>query len=200
MDLKGADPLQSAAPPAPAAPLTLAQLEAEAVRRGLLLRLRVGRPLGLAWTLRVGVARRRPLTAEAPAALELLADLKGWALPSETGLRLDTLRVVGSGQGRPQPGVAALATAAGFAWALEATPCRVARILAIHDEARQHRRLVRYFRRLGFTPLRELGAGPGDLAARLVWGGAGLLMQVECLEGLRCCCRQLQGSSSSAAG
>ena len=38
---------------------SLEALEAEAVRRGLLLRLQVGRPLGLAWTLRVGVARRR---------------------------------------------------------------------------------------------------------------------------------------------
>ena len=34
----------------------LQALEAEAVRRGLLLRLQVSRPLGLGWTLRIGVA------------------------------------------------------------------------------------------------------------------------------------------------
>jgi hypothetical protein len=44
---------------------------------------------------------------------------------------------------------------------------------------------VRYFRRLGFEPLRELGSGPLDLGPRLTWGGAGLLMQGDCGEGLR---------------
>ena len=70
----------------------LAWLEAEARQRGLLLRLRVRRPLGLAWTLRVGVARAGPA---ADPALRLLGELKGWALPTPTGLRLDTLRVQG---------------------------------------------------------------------------------------------------------
>jgi hypothetical protein len=67
----------------------------------------------------------------------------------------------------------------------------MATLLAIRDDERQHRRLVRYFRGLGFTPSRELGAAPLDLPQRLVWGGAGLLMQGDCAEGLRHCARRL---------
>lgn len=170
-----------------AAPLTsLPELEAEARRRGLLLRLQVQRPAALAWTLRVGVARRRD-PADSASPLLLLGELKGWALPLADGLRLDTMRV----QGDPSAAVGALIWAASFAWALEATPCRRASLLAIRDGEQQHRRLVRYFRRLGFTPLRELGAGPADLPARLLWGGSGLLMGGDCAEGLRRSARKL---------
>ena len=164
---------------------TLAELEAEARRRGLLLRLQVRRPVGLLWTLRVGVARPEPLV--------LLGELKGWALPGAAGLRLDTMRV----QTERSAVVGALIWAATFAWALEATPCRRARLLAIRDHERQHRRLVRYFRRLGFTPLRELGGGIADLAPRLFWGGAGLLMEGDCAEGLRRSVRRLVQSQPS---
>ena len=170
----------AATPPAPELP-RLAQLEAHAERRGLLLRLQVGRPLGLAWSLRVGVARRQSQ------GLVLLGELKGWALPLASGLRLDTMRV----QGHDTAGVGALIWAASFAWALEATPCRRARLLAIRDQEAQHRRLVRYFQQLGFQPLRPLGGGAGDLAPRLLWGGAGLLMEGDCKEGLRRSCRRL---------
>jgi hypothetical protein len=162
---------------------TLAALEAEARRRGLLLRLQVRRPLGL-WTLRVGVARPQPLA--------LLGELKGWALPSAAGLRLDTMRV----QGERTEAVGALIWAATFAWTLEATPCRRARLLAIRDDEHQHRRLVRYFRQLGFSPLRELGGGVLDLAPRLLWGGAGLLMEGDCAEGLRRSARRWQAGTA----
>lgn len=155
--------------------LTLEELERQARERGLLLRLQVQGLAGVRG-LRVGVARSRP---EQPPLL--LGELKGWCLPLADGLRLDTMRVQGEGTAAVGP----LIWAATFAWALEETPCRSARLLAIRDGERQHRRLVRYFRRLGFTPLRELGGGPLDLAPRLVWGGAGLLMQGDCDEGLR---------------
>jgi hypothetical protein len=95
-------------------------------------------------------------------------------------------------QGEESAAVGALIWAASFAWALEATPCRRARLLAIRDDDRQHRRLVRYFRQLGFEPLRELGGGAADLPARLLWGGAGLLMQGDCAEGLRRSARRLE--------
>jgi hypothetical protein len=159
---------------------TLADLEAEASRRGLLLRLQVRRPAWVAWTLRVAVARR-PEPDGASGGLLLLGKLKGWALPAADGLRLDTMRV----QGEETAAVGPLIWAATFAWALEATPCRQATILAIRDSEAQHRRLVRYFRQLGFSPLRELDAGVADLAPRLIWGGAGLLMRADCTEVLR---------------
>jgi hypothetical protein len=160
---------------------SLAELALQAERRGLLLRLQVGRPLGLAWTLRVGVARRlEPLGRRAAGSLQLLGELKGLALPTAQGLRLDTMRVQGAGTAAVGP----LIWAATFAWALEATPCRQATLLAIRDNDAQHRRLVRYFRRLGFAPVRELGASPADLAPRLIWGGAGVLMRGDCRDGL----------------
>ncbi len=166
---------------------TLVELEAAARRRGLVLRLQVSRPAGLAWGLRVGVARRQEAEAGSAAGLVLLGELKGWALPTPAGLRLDTMRV----QGAQTTAVGPLICAATFAWALEATPCRLATILAIRDSDAQHRRLVRYFRGLGFTPLRELGAGAADLAPRLLWGGSGLLMQAHCSEVLRRSARRL---------
>jgi hypothetical protein len=169
--------------PSPSADLpSLAELETWASARGLLLRLQPGQRLGIR-SLRVGVARRQA------GVLQLLAELKGWALPLPDGLQLDTLRV----QGDETAGVAALTAAAAMAWALEVTPCRRARILAIHDDDRQHRRLVRYFQGLGFTPGRAVGAAPADLPLRLVWGGAGLLMAADCAVVLARCWRRLQG-------
>ena len=177
--------MSSSSPEAPTCPNpSLEQLEQEARLRGLLLRLQVSRPAGLAWGLRVGVARRDGER------LLLLGELKGWALPSARGLRLDTMRVQA---GDDTAALGPLIWAATVAWALEATPCRQATILAIRDSDVQHRRLVRYFRALGFAPLRELAAGPADLAPRLLWGGSGLLMRADCAEVLRRSVRRLGG-------
>lgn len=163
---------------------SLAEIEQLAAARGLLLRLQVRRWLAIT-SLRVVVARPRP---EQPPLL--LGELKGWTLPLPDGLQLDTMRV----QGAKTQGVGALIWAATFAWALEATPCRSARLLAIRDHEAQHRRLVRYFRRLGFEPIRDVGAAAADLPLRLVWGGAGLLMRGDCAEGLERAWRAAQGA------
>ena len=191
-------PSEAAAAGADAAALPdLQRLEAEARRRGLLLRLQVGRPLGLLWSVRVAVAQREPPDAAGAAgALVLLGEIKGWALPAPEGLRLDTMRV----QTRQRADVGPLLSAAALAWSLEATPCRVAHILAIRDGELQHRRLVRYFRGLGFEPLRELGGAPGDLLPRLLWGGAGLRMQGSCEEVLRRSWRRLAATDLGGGG
>lgn len=176
-------PSPDPAPPAGDDPprLDLRGVEALAAQRGLILRLRAPQRLGI-WSLQVGVAR--PLGEGAAA---LLGELKGWALPTAAGLRLDTMRVPADRSAVVGP----LIWAATFAWALECTPCRRATLLAIRDGDRQHRRLVRYFRGLGFQPLRELGGAPLDLLPRLIWGGAGLLMAGECREGLQRSVRRL---------
>ena len=175
-----------ATPPLP--PLKLERVEALAAERGLKLRLRAPRRLGV-WSLQVVVAR--PLAADRA---ELLGELKGWCLPISAGLQLDTMRV----QGQDTAAVGPLIWAATFAWALERTPCRSARLLAIRDGERQHRCLGRYFQRLGFEPLREVGGGLSDLPLRLVWGGAGLLMRGDCSEGLERCGRRWPISSGFA--
>ncbi len=165
--------------------LSLAAIERRAAARGLLLRLQVTGQLGLR-SLRVVVAQ--PRAGRPPL---LIGELKGWALPNADGLQLDTLRVQGEGRYR----VGVMIWAASFAWALESTSCRTARLLAIRDDDAGHRKLVRYFERLGFTPVRQLGAGPVDLALRLVWGGSGLLMRGDCRDGLQRC-ERLLGTTS----
>ena len=147
----------------------LEQLESEALERGLLLRLQVGRPLGL-WSLRLVVAQ-----ANTSGRLLLQGEMKGWAYGANAGLQLDTMRV----QPGAPAGVGDLVWAATMAWALEMTPCRRARLLAIRDAEQQHRRLVRYFRQRGFTTVREVEAALWDLPLRMVWGGAGALMSGE---------------------
>ena len=164
----------------------LEQLEAEARDRGLLLRLQVGRPLGL-WSLRLVVAQQA-----ANGSLLLLGEMKGWAYPAATGLQLDTMRVMP----KAPPGVGDLIWAATMAWAQEATPCAKARLLAIRDDERQHRRLVRYFHQRGFATMREVEAAMWDLPLRLVWGGAGALMSGEISTVLE---RSLRGWRQSAA-
>jgi hypothetical protein len=160
---------------------SLAEIEQQAAARGLLLRLQVKQVLAVT-TLRVVVAR--PREGQGPL---LLGELKGWALPLPAGLQLDTMRV----QGKETQGVGALIWASTFAWALESTPCRSARLLAIRDNDQQHRRLVRYFRQLGFESVREVGAAVMDLPLRLVWGGAGLLMRGDITAGLERISRRL---------
>lgn len=168
---------------------SLAEIEQRAAARGLLLRLQVRQRLVLT-SLRVVVAR--PRDGQAPL---LLGELKGWALPLVDGLQLDTMRV----QGPQTQAVGPLIWCAVFAWALEASPCRRARLLAIRDGEAQHRRLVRYFQRLGFQPVREVAAAAGDLPLRLVWGGAGLLMRGDCADGLARAWRQLEALPAAAA-
>ena len=141
----------------------LEQLESEALERGLLLRLQVGRPLGL-WSLRLVVAQ-----TNAAGRLLLQGEMKGWAYGAKAGLQLDTMRV----QPHADAGVGDLVWAATMAWALEMTPCRRARLLAIRDAEQQHLRLVRYFRQRGFSMEREVEAALWDLPLRMVWGGAG---------------------------
>ena len=58
----------------------LEQLEAEARDRGLLLRLQVGRPLGL-WSLRLVVAQQG-----SSGNLLLLGEMKGWGNSSPVGM------------------------------------------------------------------------------------------------------------------
>ncbi|MAR05482.1 MAG: hypothetical protein CL862_00025 [Cyanobium sp. NAT70] len=148
----------------------LNQLESQAQEQGLMLRLQVRRPLGL-WSLRLVVAR--PIE---DARLQLLGEMKGWAYANQNGLQLDTMRVLPSAPA----GIGDLIWAATMAWALEVTPCTRARLLAIHDNDHQHQRLVRYFKRRGFTSVREVDAALWDLPLRMVWGGAGVLMCGDC--------------------
>ena len=150
----------------------LTLLEKEASEQGLLLRIQVRRPINI-WSFRLVVGKT---TSEEK--IQLLGEMKGWAYENRKGLQLDTMKVGRNANSR----VGDMLWASTMAWALEDTPCRSARLLAIYDENNQHKILQRYFRRRGFNTLRHVGSSPLDLPLRLVWGGAGAFMVGDCEE------------------
>ncbi|WP_320668019.1 hypothetical protein [Prochlorococcus sp. MIT 1307] len=166
----------------------VSELGREALEAGLLLRLKVTRPFNL-WLLRLVVADQLD-----PNKVRILGEMKAWAYGGVKGLQLDTMRV----SSNAPEGVGHLIWAATMAWALEETPCKQARLLAICDEEHQHLRLVRYFLRRGFKKVREVGSSPRDLPLRMVWGGAGVLMSAECKEVLHKSLRLWKASDSDA--
>ena len=110
--------------------------------------------------------------------VKIWGEIKGWVLPFENGLQLDTLRIL-----KESPRfVSELIWASTMAWALEKTECKFARLLAIYDTEGYSKKLVRYFRLIGFDIIKEVGSSPTDLFLRLIWGGAGTLMKGNCFQ------------------
>ena len=108
--------------------------------------------------------------------VKIWGEIKGWTLPVRGTIQLDTLRIL---NGSPKF-VSELIWATTMAWALEKTKCKFARLLAIYDSEGYSKKLVRYFRLIGFTFIKEVGSSPSDLVLRLIWGGAGTLMKGDC--------------------
>ena len=108
--------------------------------------------------------------------VKIFGEIKGWTFPNKNGLQLDTLRILSNS---PEY-TSELIWATTMAWALEKTNCKNARLLAIYDEDGYSKKLVRYFRLIGFSVIKEVGASPSDLLLRLIWGGAGTLMKGDC--------------------
>ena len=113
--------------------------------------------------------------------VKIWGEIKGWTLPVRDGLQLDTLRIL---NGSPKF-VSELIWATTMAWSLEKTTCKYARLLAIYDSEGYSKKLVRYFRIIGFAIVKEVGSSPVDLFLRLVWGGAGTLMRGDCFSILK---------------
>lgn len=57
--------------------------------------------------------------------------------------------------------------------------CTIAEFLAIDDEEKQHKRLVRHYQRLGLKVIRYVGEDIINIPDRLIWGGVGTLMNAE---------------------
>ena len=108
--------------------------------------------------------------------VKIFGEIKGWTFPNKNGLQLDTLRILSNA---PEY-VSELIWATTMAWALDQTNCEKARLLAIYDEDGYSKKLVRYFRLIGFSVTKEVGSSPSDLLLRLIWGGAGTLMKGDC--------------------
>ena len=127
----------------------------------------------------------------------LLGVMKAWSQPL-AGIHLDTLQV------QPGAGRAGLwLWGATLGWCLEGPGLRHAWLLAIDDGVVQHRRLLRYFGRLGFVPLRQVRQRLVDVPDLLLWGGTGCLMVADVqpvLEGVLARLSRWIDQSGQAAG
>ena len=149
--------------------MTINSLEELARALNLTIKIQIREVLGLKF-FKIVVAR---ITNNS---VKIFGEIKGWTLPNKDGLQLDTLRILSNS---PKY-VSELIWATTMTWALEQTNCENARLLAIYDEDGYSKKLVRYFRLIGFRVTKEVGSSPSDLLLRLVWGGAGTLMKGNC--------------------
>ena len=149
--------------------MTINSLEELARALNLTIKIQIREVLGLKF-FKIVVAR---ITNNS---VKIFGEIKGWTLPNKDGLQLDTLRILSNS---PKY-VSELIWATTMTWALEQTNCENARLLAIYDEDGYSKKLVRYFRLIGFRVTKEVGSSPSDLLLRLIWGGAGTLMKGNC--------------------
>ena len=146
------------------------ELEKLASSIGLLIKIQVRETLGLCF-FRIVIAEQRDNI------IKIWAEMKGWTYLNKQSIQLDTLRILS----KAPPYVSELIWATTMAWAIEKKLSKKARLLAIFDSEGYSKKLVRYFKLIGFKIVKEVGSSPVDLFLRLVWGGAGTLMNGECI-------------------
>ena len=149
--------------------MNVEKLEKLASSIGLLIKIQVRETLGLCF-FRIVVAEQKDKI------IKIWAEMKGWTYLNKQGIQLDTLRILS----KAPSFVSELIWATTMAWAIEKKLCRKARLLAIFDSEGYSKKLVRYFKLIGFKIVKEVGSNPVDIILRLVWGGAGTLMTGEC--------------------
>ena len=146
------------------------ELEKLAFSLGLLIKIQVREALGLCF-FRIVIAERNNNI------VKIWGEMKGWTYLNRNGIQLDTLRILS----KAPSFVSELIWATTMAWAIERKSSNKARLLAIFDSEGYSKKLVRYFKLIGFKIVKEVGSSPVDLLLRLVWGGAGTLMKGECI-------------------
>ena len=146
------------------------ELEKLASNIGLLIKIQVRETLGLCF-FRIVIAEQKDNI------IKIWAEMKGWTFFNKQAIQLDTLRILS----RAPAFVSELIWSTTMAWAIEKKSSNKARLLAIFDSEGYSKKLVRYFKLIGFQIVKEVGSNPGDLLLRLVWGGAGTLMNGECI-------------------
>lgn len=124
---------------------------------------------------------------------QVLAVTTGFVAPFLGLMHCDTLQIFtrnrrGEQGERVRGGVLGLGLLVGgatFAYGWE-QGCRKAEILAINDDDMWHERLVKYYRRFGFVPVRVVTGGKlSDIPHLLVWGGSGTRMDADIKDMLR---------------
>tara|TARA_B100000886_G_scaffold91340_1_gene60373 strand:+ start:216 stop:716 length:501 start_codon:yes stop_codon:yes gene_type:complete len=149
--------------------MNVEELERLANSIGLLIKIQVRETLGLCF-FRIVIAEQKENI------IKIWAEMKGWTYLKKQGIQLDTLRILS----KAPSFVSELIWATTMAWAIEKKSSNKARLLAIFDSEGYSKKLVRYFKLIGFEIVKEVGSSPLDLLLRLVWGGAGTLMKGEC--------------------
>ena len=136
---------------------------------GLVVKIQVRETLGLCF-FKIVIAEQKENI------VKIWGEMKGWTYFNKQGIQLDTLRILSNSP----PFVSELIWASTMAWAIEMKFSKKARLLAIYDTEGYSKKLVRYFKIVGFEVVKEVGSSPIDLFLRLIWGGAGTLMKGDC--------------------
>ncbi len=145
------------------------ELQNIAFSLGLVIKIQVRETLGLCF-FKIVIAEQRDNI------VKIWGEMKGWTYFNKKGIQLDTLRILSNSP----PFVSELIWASTMAWAIEMKISNKARLLAIYDTEGYSKKLVRYFKIIGFKVVKEVGSNPIDLFLRLIWGGAGTLMTGDC--------------------
>ena len=145
------------------------ELQNIAFSLGLVIKIQVRETLGLCF-FKIVIAEQKDNI------VKIWGEMKGWTYFNKQGIQLDTLRILSNSP----PFVSELIWASTMAWAIEMKVSKKARLLAIYDAEGYSKKLVRYFKIIGFEVVKEVGSNPIDLFLRLIWGGAGTLMTVDC--------------------
>lgn len=149
--------------------MNVEELEKLAGSIGLLIKIQVRETIGLCF-FRIIIAEQKDNI------IKIWGEMKGWTLFNNKSIQLDTLRILSNSP----PFVSELIWATTMAWSIEKKNSQWARLLAIYDSEGYSKKLVRYFKIVGFKVSKEVGSSPADLFLRLVWGGAGTLMLGNC--------------------
>ena len=145
------------------------ELQNIAFSLGLIIKIQVRETLGLCF-FKIVIAEQKDNI------VKIWGEMKGWTYFNKQGIQLDTLRILSNSP----PFVSELIWASTMAWAIEMKFSKKARLLAIYDTEGYSKKLVRYFKIIGFKVVKEVGSSPIDLFLRLIWGGAGTLMRGDC--------------------
>ena len=145
------------------------ELQKIAFSLGLVIKIQVRETLGLCF-FKIVIAEQTDNI------VKIWGEMKGWTYFNQESIQLDTLRILSNSP----PFVSELIWASTMAWSIEMKVSKKARLLAIYDAEGYSKKLVRYFKIIGFKVVKEVGSSPIDLFLRLIWGGAGTLMKGDC--------------------
>ena len=162
------------------------ELQNIALSLGLIIKIQVRETFGLCFFKIVIAEQKEDI-------IKIWGEMKGWTFLNQQCIQLDTLRILSTSP----PYVSELIWASTMSWAIQKKTSKNARLLAIYDSEGYSKKLVRYFKIIGFKIVKEVGSSPIDLFLRLVWGGAGTLMNGDCFHILKKIEKTLPSSDKS---